>query len=174
MAASTGSWEECAEGCEYAEGCHSGYFYAPSGSCYFFGIGGYAFAEDAHLTEANETGLLTTANKRRLFSEWARFWPSEVLRNLRCILPDLFTSLERGGSVDLCAEALVVNLLACPSPDDPLGFSLYGAGLRVAVAACDPDAWAAADAYGPSDGQARGGDDVDELRHGWGMTLGGC
>jgi hypothetical protein len=43
--------------------------YGPSG------IGGYAFNKEAHLTEANETGLLTVENKRRLFGEWSRHWP---------------------------------------------------------------------------------------------------
>ena len=40
------------------------------------GWGSYAFAADAHLTERNETGLLTEQSRRTLMTEWARHWPT--------------------------------------------------------------------------------------------------
>ena len=40
------------------------------------GWGSYAYAANAHLTEANETGLLTELSRRTLMTEWGRYWPS--------------------------------------------------------------------------------------------------
>ena len=40
------------------------------------GWGSYAYAADAHLTERNETGLLTEQSRRTLMTEWARHWPA--------------------------------------------------------------------------------------------------
>jgi len=39
------------------------------------GIGAYAFLPGAHLTEANETGLLSEASRLALFAQWGRLWP---------------------------------------------------------------------------------------------------
>ena len=50
------------------------------------GWGSYAYAADAHLTEANETGLLTDRSRRTLMTEWGRHWPSLDLEALNASL----------------------------------------------------------------------------------------
>ncbi|EOD09490.1 hypothetical protein EMIHUDRAFT_197951 [Emiliania huxleyi CCMP1516] len=45
------------------------------GSVRLRGMSTFALATGAHETEANESGVLTTANRRALFAAWARFWP---------------------------------------------------------------------------------------------------
>lgn len=44
------------------------------------GWGSYAFAENAHLTEANESGLLTENSRRKLMSQWASYWNFNLTR----------------------------------------------------------------------------------------------
>jgi hypothetical protein len=52
------------------EGMHLQTVYPPSGR--YGGAGAFGFRPEAHLTEAS--ALVTDANRRKLFSEWSRYW----------------------------------------------------------------------------------------------------
>ncbi|KAL1525079.1 hypothetical protein AB1Y20_019952 [Prymnesium parvum] len=53
------------------------------------GWGAYAYAPTAHLTEANETGLLTDVSRRQLMTEWGRKWACLNLSELNSTISSL-------------------------------------------------------------------------------------